>query len=59
MIYECKDCKESFDLTFFEELYKWPIKCIKCKSENVNYGYCGNMSKIQGLNNGKIKLIVS
>ena len=45
MEFNCNDCKESFGLNFYECLSKWPVKCIKCKSTNVNYSYTGSMSK--------------
>jgi hypothetical protein len=46
MEFNCNDCKESFNLNFYESLTKWPVKCIKCKSSNVNYSYSGSISKI-------------
>lgn len=53
MEYNCLDCNECFYLSFIQSLNNWPIKCIKCQSLNVNYAYCGIMSKVQGINNNR------
>jgi len=44
MEFFCKDCSESFYLSFYKSLYLWPVKCIKCDSQNVNYSYCGSLT---------------
>ncbi len=51
MEYKCLDCSEFFYLSFAESLINWPIKCIKCKSVNVNYMYCGIISETEAIRN--------